>query len=276
MPLSHLCTLHFDAPSSKELTFQLLEQVQQIIAPTPHFLFCALTGALHDLPQLSSLNFVSKKKVDLTILLPLFSFYQIPHILLPVGLLFISQLTAMEELILTPPQHNIVIPANFLPSIQTLSFSHNCDSLVISIVPFSTPRLTNLQIVRLSPGCPNDVLFTPEFLTLMQSRFYSQGGAQLHMIKDSTGDILEVLAFRTKAKFCTKPPELELPISFEVANFKFLLTHLEPAFLIKLNHYLNTPTKPARNIFLALKTSQIILVPAFPLSILIPKRRPYR
>ena len=120
-----------------------------------------------------------------------------------------------------------------MSSILTLSFSHNCEALVASISPFTTPRFTNLQIVRLTPGCPSDSYFTPEFLTLLKSRFYSQGGAQLQTIKDSTGDILEVLAFTSNAKLHTNPPDLELPIPFEINNQKFLVTHLEPAFSIK-------------------------------------------
>ena len=163
--------------------------------------------------------------------MPLFSHLEIPHISLAVGLIFNAELATIEELILTAPQNNIAIPANFLSSILTLSFSHNYDALVVSIMPFSTPRLTNLQIVRLTPGCPSHFYFTPEFLALIQSRFYSQGGAQLHTIKDpSKGDILEVLAFTSNAKFHTNPPDLELPISCEIDNQKFLLAHLEPAF----------------------------------------------
>ena len=232
-PLSHVCTLHFEAPSERDLASRLLEQVQQTISSSSHFLLCAITAGLHNLPQLCALNFIPKKKIDISTILPLLSKYEIPHISLSVGLVFSADLTLIEELILDAPHSNIVIPANFLSSILTLSFSHNCDALVASISPFTTPRFTNLQIVRLTPGCPSQSYFTPEFLILLKSRFYSQGGAQLQTIKDSTGDILEVLAFTSNAKLHTNPPDLELPIPFEINNQKFLVTHLEPSFLIK-------------------------------------------
>ena len=232
-PLSHVCTLHFEAPSERNLASHLLEQVQQTISSSSHFLLCAITAGLHNLPQLCALSFIPKKKIDISTILPLFSKYEIPHISLSVGLIFSADLTVIEELILAAPHDNIVIPANFLSSILTLSFSHNCEALVASISPFTTPRFTNLQIVRLTPGCPSHSYFTPEFLTLLKSRFYSQGGAQLQTIKDSTGDILEVLAFTSNAKLHTNPPDLELPIPFEINNQKFLVTHLEPSFSIK-------------------------------------------
>ena len=220
-PLSHVCTLHFEAPSERDLASHLLEQVQQTISSSSHFLLCAITAGLHNLPQLCALNFIPKKKIDISTILPLLSKYEIPHISLSVGLVFSADLTVIEELILDAPHNNIAIPANFLSSILTLSFSHNCDALVATISPFTTPRFTNLQIIRLTPGCPSQSYFTPEFLTLLKSRFYSQGGAQLQTIKDSTGDILEVLAFTSNAKLHTNPPDLELPIPFEINNQKF-------------------------------------------------------
>ena len=229
-PLSHVCTLHFESPPDREFTSHLLEQVQQVISPTNNFSISAITAGLHNLPHLSSLNFIPKRKIDISTVLPLFSHYGIPHISLTIGLIFNTDLATIEELILSAPQHNVVIPANFLSSILTLSFSHNFDALVASISPFCTPRLTNLQIVRLTPGCPSQSYFTPEFLSLLKSRFFSQGGAQLHTVKDSTGDILEVLAFTSNAKFYTNPPDLELPIPFEINNFRFLVAHLEPTF----------------------------------------------
>lgn len=221
-PLSHVCTLHFEAPVSHDETSLLLEQIEQIISSSNHFLFGALTAGLHNLPHLSSLTFLSKKKVDYTAVLPLFTLFSLPFISLSVGLIFNAELQTIEELLLTAPQHNIIIPANFLTNIQTLSFSHNFDALIVSIVPFVTPRLTSLQIVRLTPGCHSDIFFTPEFLTLLQSRFYTKGGTQLDKIKESSGKILEVLAFTSNARFHTTPPDLELPVSFEYNKGKTL------------------------------------------------------
>ena len=131
------------------------------------------------------------------------------------------------------PQANIAIPAQFLNNLQSISFSHDCNNLVVTVQPLTIPSFSNLQIVRLSPGCPNSIYFSPDFLEFITQRFFSRGAAQLQTIRDSAGRILEVLAFSSRAQLQNDTPDLVLPLPFEFDDFQFLLTHLEPLFTPK-------------------------------------------
>ena len=232
-PLAAHLTVHLTPPSMRDSLQHLLDSIHNIIEPVHHFLFTAIASCYCDLPSLSPICFISTKKIDVHPLLPLFLSFSIPHISIPLGLIFVASLERIEELILAAPQANIAIPAQFLNNLQSISFSHDCDSLLVTIQPLTVPSFSNLQIVRLSPGCPNSIYFSPEFLDFMTQRFFSRGGAQLQTVRDSAGRILEVLAFTSRAQLQHDTPDLVLPLPFEFDGFQFMLTFLEPLFTQK-------------------------------------------
>ncbi len=149
------------------------------------------------------------------------------------GLTFSATLESIVEVCLLAPQHNISIPSHFLQSIQKFSFELVDNTIKISLLKITTPHITDLQILRLDPGCPNDVFFTQPFLDFIKVRFFCNSCAQLQMIKDSSGDIHEVLAFSSSAKLSQEDPDLQLPLPFSFHQRNFLLSYLEPSFTTK-------------------------------------------
>ena len=248
-PLTSHLTVHFTPPSMRDSLQHLLDSLHNIIEPANHFLFTAIASCYCDLPSLSPICFISTKNIDVHPLLPLFSSFSIPHISIPLGLIFIASLENIEELILAAPQANIAIPAQFLNNLQSISFSHDFDSLFVTVQPLTIPSFSNLQIVRLSPGCPNSIYFSPEFLEFMTQRFFSRGCAQLQTVRDSAGRILEVLAFTSRAQLLNDTPDLVLPLPFEFDGFQFLLTYLEPLFTQKKKTIFEYPFESSQEHF---------------------------
>ena len=162
-PLTHHLTVHFTPPSIRDSLQHLLDSLYNAINPADHFLFAAIASCYCELPSLSPISFISTKKVDIHPLLSLFSSFSIPHISTNIGLIFVASLEIIEELILAAPQANIAIPAQFLNNLQSISFSHDCNNLIVTVQPLTIPSFSNLQIVRLSPGCPNSIYFSPDF-----------------------------------------------------------------------------------------------------------------
>ena len=134
-------------------------------------------------------------------------------------------------------------------NLQSISFSHDCNNLIVTVQPLTIPSFSNLQIVRLSPGCPNSIYFSPDFLEFITQRFFSRGAAQLQTIRDSAGRILEVLAFSSRAQLQTDTPDLVLPLPFEFDDFQFLLTHLEPLFTPKKKTIFEYPFESSQEHF---------------------------
>ena len=248
-PLTHHLTVHFTPPSIRDSLQHLLDSLYNAINPADHFVFAAIASCYCELPSLSPISFISTKKVDIHPLLPLFSSFSIPHISTTIGLIFVASLEIIEELILAAPQANIAIPAQFLNNLQSISFSHDCNNLIVTVQPLTIPSFSNLQIVRLSPGCPNSIYFSPDFLEFITQRFFSRGAAQLQTIRDSAGRILEVLAFSSRAQLQTDTPDLVLPLPFEFDDFQFLLTHLEPLFTPKKKTIFEYPFESSQEHF---------------------------
>ena len=248
-PLTPHLTVHFTPPTMRDSLQHLLDSLYNIIESVNHFLFTAIASCYCDLPTLTPICFISTKKIDISPILPLFLSFSIPHISIPLGLVFVASLETIEDLILAAPQANIAIPAQFLNNLQSISFTHDCDSLFVTIQPLTVPSFSNLQIVRLSPGCPNSIYFSPEFLEFMTQRFFSRGGAQLQTVRDSAGRILEVLAFTSRANLLNDTPDLILPLPFEFDGYQFLLSHLEPLFTPKKKTIFEYPFESSQEHF---------------------------
>ena len=204
-PLSYALTFHFvsslSLPSS---SFQSsLDQLDHILDPLSSFTFCALSAGAYAIPSLASICFLPKRQVDSSIIIPLLRSLSIPHLVLPIGLVFSASLEAIEEVLLLAPQQNISVPSHFLQSIQKFSFELVDSTIKISLLKLTTPHFTELQILHLDPGCPNDIFFTQAFLDFIKIRFFCVSSAQLQLIKDGSGNIHEVLAFSSSAKLST-------------------------------------------------------------------------
>ena len=226
-PLSHIISFDIIPSSSSTATSieVLLNQLQTIFKPIPSFIFCA-----YSISNYSYINFVSKRKIDPETIVTLLDLLNIPHLIITSGLVFVASLEHIEEICILAPRHNISIPSHFIQEIQKFTFEIVQDHIKICRMKITTSHLTNLQIIRLDPGCPTETYFTQQFLDFIRSRFACNSGAQLQTIQDGTGSIHEVLTFSSSADFSSDDSDLRLPLPFIFESQNFLLSYLEPIF----------------------------------------------
>ena len=231
-PLSHIISFNINPASSAtaDSIQSLLDQLSSILNPIPSFAFCALISGIFSLVKSSHISFISKRKMDPSIITPIFSILETPFLIVSSGLIFVASLELIEEAILLAPQHNITIPSHFLQHIQKFTFELTGEFIKISLHKITTPHFTDLQILRLDPGCPSEIFFTQHFLDFLHTRFSCNSGAQLQTIRDGTGNIHEVLAFSSSTDFSSNDSDLTLPFSFVFQSHNFLISYLEPSF----------------------------------------------
>ena len=232
LPLSHIISFNITpaSPANADTIQSLLDQLSSILDPIPSFIFCALISGIFSLVKSSYINFISKRRMDPSIITPIFSILRVPFLIISSGLIFVASLELIEEVLLLAPQHNITIPSHFLQHIQKFTFELTGEFITISLLKITTPHFTDLQILRLDPGCPSEIFFTQHFLDFLHTRFSCNSGAQLQTIRDGTGNIHEVLAFSSSIDFSSNDSDLTLPFPFVFQSHNFLISYLEPSF----------------------------------------------
>ena len=233
-PLSHIISFNITPASSSTVTSiqSLIDQLYTILNPIPSFLFCALISEAFSLSNSSHINFISKRKMDPAIITPLFSNLSVPFLLINSGLVFVASLEVIEEVILLAPQHNISIPSHFLQNIQKFTFELTNDHIKISLLKITTPHFTDLQKLRLDPGCPTEIFFTqqsnhprrhwkyPWSFGILFLHWFSHGWPWLSSPSPIYFSVSQLPTFISWAKFKPKA-KISASISFRIISRAF-------------------------------------------------------
>ena len=148
-------------------------------------------------------------------------------------LIFKATPVELEKALLAALEYDIVISPSFISSAQKITFECIDDQLFVRLTQATQEHLVALQISRDTIGTTNDVFFTPEFLSFLKLRFFSQDSPQIQTVKNHEGNISNVLTFTSSTQLFDTLPQNSLPYTFQFDNLTFTLSHLEPLFTIR-------------------------------------------
>ena len=251
----------FPTESSLEPILDILNSITYLHS----FHFSAIVSALHRLPASASICFVNIQKLDPDPIVTLFDKLSIPYFQNFMFLIFKATPVELEKALLAALEYDIVISPSFISSAQKITFECIDDQLFVRLTQATQEHLVALQISRDTIGTINDVFFTPEFLSFLKLRFFSQDSPQIQTVKNHEGNISNVLTFTSSTQLFDTLPQNNLPYTFQFDNLTFTLSHLEPLFIIRPKSLVPYPYETQLEHFQRFSSTQDSLASRIPL-----------
>ena len=198
------------------------------------FHFSCISSALHEVPDQASICFFNVQKIDPSLLTSLFGHLSIRFFPNYTFLIFKASPSLLEKALFSATELDIAIPPTFITASQKLIFELIDSQLLVRLTEATQENLLELQITRQTIRVTTDVFFTAAFISFLKLRFLCQDSPQIQTVKNSSGDIPDVLAFTSTTLLFDTLPRNQLPFNFQFENFSCTLSYLETLFATKL------------------------------------------